>query len=65
MVKLRDIRSILSDQRIKMVAVGGNEYVNVELAYFVSTQMSGSLSVIAAPIYHRMHSDALQQLKVV
>lgn len=64
MVRLRDIRSILSDQRIQMVAVGGHEYVSIELAHYVSTRMLGSLSVIAPPIYQRMYGDTLQQLKV-
>lgn len=63
LVRLRDIRSMLSDRRIKMVAVGGNEYVNVELAHFIATRMSGDLSVIAAPIYYKLHGDELRQLK--
>lgn len=63
MVRLRDIRPILGDDRVKMVAVGDHEFVMAELAHYISTKMSGSLAVIAAPIYQRMYGNALAHLK--
>ncbi|GAA0377905.1 motility associated factor glycosyltransferase family protein [Paenibacillus motobuensis] len=63
MVRLRDIRPIFSDDRVKMVAVGDHEFVMAELAHYISTRMLGTLSVIIAPVYQRMYSESLIRLK--
>lgn len=63
MVRSNDISSILSDPRVKMFAVGDHELVLRELAYYISTKLTGVISIVAAPIYQRIYKETLTQLE--
>lgn len=63
MVRFRDVRNILSDSRIQMLAVGSHESVFAELANYISTRMLGTLSFLVPPVYHRYLKESLNQLK--
>ncbi|AZS17585.1 6-hydroxymethylpterin diphosphokinase MptE-like protein [Paenibacillus lutimineralis] len=63
MIRSKDIKAMFSDTRIKMVAVGSDRLILKELAHYITTKLLGNISVIAPPIYHRIHANTLTELK--
>lgn len=63
LLNTKDIRSFLTDPRIRMFAVGDNEILTLQIAGNVSTQVSGSFSCIYPPVYRRLFSSILEDLE--
>lgn len=63
LLRQRNLQTILSDDKIKLMAVGDHELILAELAETITKTMTGELSIIAPPVYQRLHLDKLKWLR--
>jgi hypothetical protein len=59
----RDLQALLSDEKIKLVAVGDHELILAQVADMITKTMTGDLSIVAPPVYQRLYSDKLKSLR--
>ncbi|MFD3259377.1 6-hydroxymethylpterin diphosphokinase MptE-like protein [Paenibacillus lentus] len=64
MIRSKDIRCLLSDDRIKMLAVGCHEYVIAQIAHSILKMFADSISLITTPIYLRIFKETYKQLQM-
>ncbi|MGZ7445974.1 motility associated factor glycosyltransferase family protein [Paenibacillus sp. TH7-28] len=65
MLQYQDVSGLLDNDRVKMVAVGEHELILLELASYISEQLSGTITLIAAQIYRRLYKETFIQLEKV
>ncbi|CAM4376782.1 6-hydroxymethylpterin diphosphokinase MptE-like protein [Paenibacillus sp. FSL R5-0527] len=65
MLQHQDVSELLDNDRVKMVALGEHELVLSELADYISGQLAGTITLIAAPIYRRLYKETFNQLEEV
>lgn len=58
----RDIRGMLSDPRIRTLAIGDNEFLQHQIAADVSKYVTDSFSFVSPPIYQRIFGELFNQL---
>ncbi|MFL0555187.1 MULTISPECIES: motility associated factor glycosyltransferase family protein [Paenibacillus] len=63
LLRHRNLQTLLSDDKIKLMAVGDHELILAELAETITKTMSGELSIVAPPVYQRLHPDKLKSLR--
>ncbi len=63
LISHRNIRPMLSNSKVKMVAVGSEDLFLLDIANQISTYLSSkNLSIVAAPIYLRMFGNTFEDL---
>ncbi|ECH9276464.1 DUF115 domain-containing protein, partial [Salmonella enterica subsp. enterica] len=63
LIHSRDIRSLLSDKRLKLLAVGSEQNLISEIANQLSSYVAtGSLPLVAPPIYQRLFKNTFEML---
>ncbi|WP_270406288.1 6-hydroxymethylpterin diphosphokinase MptE-like protein [Paenibacillus timonensis] len=63
LLRQRNLQTILSDDKIKLMAVGDHELILAELAETITKTMTGELSIVAPPVYQRLYPDKLKSLR--
>ncbi|MDU4695595.1 MAG: 6-hydroxymethylpterin diphosphokinase MptE-like protein [Paenibacillus sp.] len=63
LLRHRSLQTLLSDNKIKMIAVGAHELILAELAETITKTMTGELSIVAPPVYQRLNPDKLKWLR--
>ncbi|MNB76732.1 hypothetical protein D3C75_234030 [compost metagenome] len=63
-LKVKDIRPVLSDPRIKLFAVGGDEHLPLQIANEIAGFVSGSFCKVTPPIYEKLYPDITAQLDI-
>lgn len=61
-LKVKDIRPALSDPRIKLFAVGGDEHLPLQIANEIAGFVSGSFYKVTPPIYEKLYPGIIAQL---
>ncbi|WP_110931101.1 motility associated factor glycosyltransferase family protein [Paenibacillus bouchesdurhonensis] len=56
----KDIRGLLSDRRIRMFAVGGDEIVQYQIAIFLAGYISGELISVSPLIYEKLFPQMIR-----
>ncbi|MBY9077600.1 6-hydroxymethylpterin diphosphokinase MptE-like protein [Paenibacillus sp. CGMCC 1.18879] len=61
-LKVKDTRAVLSDPRIKLFAVGNDEYLPLQIANEIAGIVSGPFCMITPPIYEKLYPGTIAQL---
>ncbi|AIQ14808.1 motility associated factor glycosyltransferase family protein [Paenibacillus durus] len=61
-LKVKDIRPALSNPRIKLFAVGDDEYLPLQIANEIAGFVSGSFCKVTPPIYEKLYPKIITQL---
>lgn len=60
-LRVKDIRAVLSDSRIKLLAVGNDEYLPLQIANEIAGFVTGSFCKVTPPIYERLYPATVAQ----
>lgn len=65
LISERNVRTMLSNSKVKMIAVGSEELFMLDVANQISTYLSSkNLSIVAAPVYRRMYESIFEDLTI-
>lgn len=64
LLKKKDIIPLLSDQRIRLLAVGDDQLVQHQIGDFISQYISGSFAMISPPIYEKLFPEVLNKFEL-
>ncbi|MCT2195925.1 DUF115 domain-containing protein [Paenibacillus sp. p3-SID1389] len=63
-VKRRDVTNTLSNSRIRLVAVGNNEFLPLQISAEISRFISGELKIVVPPIYKKMYPELIEEYEI-
>lgn len=63
MLQHQDVSELLDNDRVKMLALGEHDLVLSELADYISIYLSGTITLVAAPVYRRLYKKTFEQLE--
>ncbi|MCH1640502.1 DUF115 domain-containing protein [Paenibacillus timonensis] len=63
LLRHRNLHTFLSDDKIKLMAVGDHDLNLAELAETITKTMTGELSIVAPPVYQRLYPAKLKWLR--
>ncbi|ANS76090.1 hypothetical protein AWM70_17115 [Paenibacillus yonginensis] len=58
---LRDVRTALSDKRIRLIAIGEDEHLFILVAKNLAEQISGAFVKVTPPIYERKYPELIRR----
>ncbi|SMF26917.1 Uncharacterized conserved protein [Paenibacillus barengoltzii] len=60
-IKKRDVTRVLSNSRIRLVAVGDDEYLPLQISAEIARFISGDLKIVAPPVYKKMYPKLIEE----